>query len=97
MKLWWLPVFAAVALASSACQDPCVQLAERICSCEDTASDRSLCRTERIVNQQSHIQITDADRDACQAALATCDCNALDQNDLEKCAFVPQAGEGEGE
>ncbi|MCC7109590.1 MAG: hypothetical protein IT382_09900 [Deltaproteobacteria bacterium] len=84
---------AASALSMLACQDPCVALAERICSCEPTASDRQTCRTYRVVNQQSQVQIDDADRDFCEAKLQTCSCGALDENDLDACGFVVAAEE----
>jgi hypothetical protein len=83
-----LLVVGLVALGGG-CQDPCVALAERICNCEPTPTDRRACRQERITNQQSKIEVTDADREVCTAALDTCDCRALDENDLEKCGFVP--------
>lgn len=89
-----LPFFAVCcALWCAACQDPCVALAERICSCEPTDRDRRSCRNDRIVNQQSKVQITDADRDLCEAKLETCSCGALDENDLDACGFVVQPEE----
>lgn len=87
-----LPALAATLVG--ACQDPCVALAERICACEPTASDRGACRNDRIVNQQSRVTIDDADRELCAAKLDTCSCGALDENDLDACGFVV-APEGE--
>ncbi|MBI1946059.1 MAG: hypothetical protein HYS27_10205 [Deltaproteobacteria bacterium] len=84
-----LPVFA---VATAACQDPCVVLAERICACEPTEADRRSCRNDRIVNRQSQVTIDDADRDLCEAKLATCTCGALDENDLDACGFVVEPG-----
>jgi hypothetical protein len=81
-------VFGVVAAAG--CEDPCVTLATRICNCELTSAERTNCQTERIVNEQSSIKITDADRDVCVAKLQTCTCDALDNNDLDKCGFVPE-------
>lgn len=89
-----LSLFAVcVALLTGACQDPCVSLAERICSCEPTESDRRSCRTDRIVNQQSQVEISDADRELCEQKLETCSCGALDENDLDACGFVVAAEE----
>lgn len=68
-------------------------LAERICSCEPTEADRRSCRNDRIVNQQSQVQIDDADRDFCEAKLDTCTCGALDENQLDACGFVVAAEE----
>lgn len=88
-SLVWLLWVVSCALGVG-CQDPCVQLAQRICNCEPTTSDRRACQQERITNQQSKIEIDEADRDVCQAKLETCDCKALDENDLDKCGFVPE-------
>lgn len=79
----------AAALASG-CQDPCVALAERICNCEPTPADRRSCRTDRVVNRQSQVQITDEDRTFCQAKLDTCECTDVDENRLDQCGFVVQ-------
>ena len=84
---------ACFVVVTAACQDPCVALAERICSCEPTESDRRSCRNDRIVNQQSKVEISDADRDVCEQKLDTCSCNALDENDLDACGFVIAAEE----
>jgi hypothetical protein len=83
----WLVAF--VGLLGSACQDPCVALAERICNCELTETDRRTCRTERITQQQSNITIEDADRQFCEDKLQTCTCAALDENNLDACGFAP--------
>lgn len=76
-------------LWTAACSDPCVVLAERICNCEPTIATRRACVADRITNQQGRVQITDADREACTAALETCTCLALDQNDLGACGMTP--------
>ena len=83
-------VAAFAAFLAGACEDPCVTLAQRICNCELTSGARDTCRTERIVNQQSSIKITDADREVCSKKLDTCDCDALDNNNLDACGFVPE-------
>ncbi len=85
---------ALLAALFGACQDPCIALAERICACEPTESDRRSCRNARIVDQQSRVTIDDADRELCAAKLDTCSCDALDENDLDACGFVV-ASEGE--
>jgi hypothetical protein len=85
-----LIVFALVAGLAQGCQDPCVALAQRICNCEPTPADRRACQQERITNQQSKIEIDDADRAVCEEKLETCTCDALDRNDLEACGFVPE-------
>jgi hypothetical protein len=88
-----LPLSLLVVLAawSSSCTDPCVALAERICNCEPTLATRRACVQDRITNQQGRVEISDADREACSAALDTCTCAALDENDLGACGFTPEA------
>lgn len=75
------------------CTDPCVELAQRICNCEPTVTDRRNCAADRITNQQGTIVISDDDRSICTAALDTCTCAALDQNNLAACGFTPAGGE----
>lgn len=87
-------VVVAVSLGT-ACQDPCVVLAERICNCEPTPGDRRNCRTDRIVNRQSQVQITDEDRDFCEAKLESCECTDIDENRLDQCGFVVTSEPGE--
>jgi hypothetical protein len=84
-----------VAALGSGCQDPCVTLAERICNCEKTADERRACITDRVSNQQSSVEVSDADRAFCQAILddGTCTCAALDENDLAACGFANGDGE----
>jgi hypothetical protein len=84
-----IPLLAV--LAATACQDPCVTLAEHICDCELTTGQRQACRTDRISNQQSSVTTTDADRQFCSEKLDTCTCDALDNNDLDACGFVPES------
>lgn len=92
-KLSWIACLclAVAAPLAQACQDPCVTLAERICNCEKDPDARRECRTQRIVNRQSSTTIDDADRNFCEAKLDTCDCTAIDTNDLDACGFVPEA------
>jgi hypothetical protein len=87
-------VFGALlsAALSAACQDPCVQLAERICRCERSEAQRRVCRSDRIVQQQNNVTIDEADREFCAQKLDTCTCAALDQQDLDACGFVPVEG-----
>ena len=92
VRLPFALAFAGVVALASACQDPCVTLAQRICDCEQTSNERTNCRNDRIVNQQSSTNITQADAAFCQSILDkdTCTCTALDENDLDACGFVPE-------
>lgn len=93
----WLTTIAWGALAAftGGCQDPCVTLAERICNCQPTLNERETCRRERIATQQSVVVIDAADRALCEAKLDTCNCTALDTNDLDACGFAPASDEAE--
>lgn len=90
LRLSMLLPAAAVTLLSS-CTDPCVALAERICNCEPTFASRRACIQDRVTNQQGRVALSDADREICSAALDTCTCVALDENDLGACGFTPGA------
>lgn len=81
----------AVALGVG-CTDPCVVLAERICNCESTASGRRSCIADRITNQQGRVETSEADQAFCTDKLETCDCQAIDENNLEACGFVEENG-----
>lgn len=91
-----LIVMVVVGPALTGCIDPCQQLAERICACELTESQRNQCREERITNQRDFL-IADADsQEVCVAALETCTCAALDENRTDLCGFTadpPEDGE----
>ncbi len=83
-------VVVVAAFLSAGCEDPCKVLADRICNCQPNSTAQTSCRTDRIVNQQSTIQITDADRAFCSQKLDTCTCDAIDENKLDACGFVPE-------
>lgn len=81
-------------LGGQGCTDPCTQLAARICNCELTETERRSCRTDRITNQSGNVTIDDADKEFCAQKLETCDCAALDADDLDACGFVNDASDG---
>jgi hypothetical protein len=81
--------FCAVVIVflPAACSNPCEDLAERICSCELTAVERQACRADRITSR--NVEVSANDEEVCAVALDTCTCAALDQNQLDACAFAP--------
>ena len=91
MRAFALAFILALGSLSSACQDPCVALAERICNCEPTPGDRRNCRTERIVNRQSQVLIEEEDRNFCEQKLTECECTDIDENRLDQCGFVVES------
>lgn len=90
-------LFAVVTfgLISAGCIDPCQQLAERICACELTESQRNQCRQERITNQRDFLVADAESQEVCVAALETCTCTALDQNRTDLCGFTADPPEDE--
>lgn len=71
----------------SACQPPCMALAERICSCEPDQQSRQLCRNQ-VQSLDQYRDPTLEDEQACSAALETCTCAQLLQNQVEFCGFT---------
>ena len=80
-----------LSLAPLGCSDPCEALAERICNCELTSTDRAACRADRITSQQGTFTVSDANRAVCTKALDTCTCTAIDDNRLDLCGYTPEA------
>lgn len=76
----------AISMAS-ACIDPCDSLADRICKCEATDLEQTTC-TQRVAIEKDKRDSTEANRAACEAALKTCTCEALEQGDLAKCGYT---------
>lgn len=70
----------------SAC-DPCVQLTNSICDCEPTANAQLACRQEREL-QRAQRDETSADVEVCAAALETCTCAAIENNDWAACGMT---------
>ena len=93
MRAFALAFLLVFGLLSSACQDECVTLAERICNCEPTPSDRRSCRDARIVNRQSQVLIDEEDRSFCAEKLLECECTDIDENRLDQCGFVVEPAE----
>lgn len=81
---------------SGASCDPCIQLSNLVCDCEPTANAQIACRQEREL-QRSQRNEDDADPEICAAALETCSCAAMENNDWEACGmtrdFVPDPEE----
>ena len=101
MKVAFQAVVVAVVIvgglcAAAGCSDPCTQLAQRICNCELTETARRSCRTDRITNQSGTVTIDDADKEFCAQKLETCDCAALDNDDLDACGFVNDSSSASG-
>lgn len=92
----WLALALSVAPFATGCQEPCVALAERICSCEDDELRRRACRTDRIEAQRDRAP-TEAEQAVCVDALETCTCEALERNRTDLCGFTREAAPPDGE
>ena len=77
---------APLALAAG-CFDPCDRLADKICDCENTEIETLQCK-QRVEIQKDQRKPADEDRAACEAALETCTCEALERMDLAACGFA---------
>ncbi len=88
-----LLIFVAAAFASlGGCADECQQLAEQICECEATLRLRESCRLQVNSVRQTQPDPTDEQRDTCLAALQSCTCQALEQNETHRCGYTRDPG-----
>lgn len=69
------------------CLNPCDQLADRICECEETELQRQQCQ-QRVEIQKQQRDASEKNKADCEAALVTCTCQALDDGNLAACGFV---------
>lgn len=79
-------VFAMLGVASC---DPCEQLANKICDCEETPAEQERCKKE-LELRKSHSSFDQArDVEACKKALTECtSCKALQNHEIEKCGMT---------
>lgn len=68
---------ALLSVGLEACASDCLKLAQKLCDCESTATERDTCNAAAS-SQKSLIDLTAADEEACSAALDSCDCRQLD-------------------
>lgn len=87
----WALGLGLVMLAGVGCNGPCESLAERICSCEPNNLEEQGCIEEVRITMGLYSP-TPAELDACSAALDTCDCEALEREDLAACGLSKGGG-----
>lgn len=82
-------VSAALALGVllTGCGDPCKELAQKICSCEESPNDEQAC-LDRVEAESSNLDLTDAENNVCAEKLDTCKCNKLRAGDLAACGLA---------
>ena len=71
----------------TACIDPCDTLADRICKCKETDLEQTTC-TQRVAIEKDKRDTNEANRAACEAALKTCTCEALQAGELSMCGYT---------
>ena len=76
MKTRLVYIFAAAAIALTACEHPCLTLAKKVCNCEEVASDAEDCKS-RVTAEKNNIDISDSQKAFCEAKLDTCTCKDL--------------------
>jgi len=74
--------------------DPCSELADRICDCEETPNAKLRCQQEREV-QRNQREVLEENQEACAAALQTCNCEALEQNQVDLCGMTRETQSSE--
>ncbi len=67
------------------CSEPCLDLANRICDCEPTASRRDLCKNTFVRNNP--VSISDDDEKRCEDLLKSCSCSSLDAGNFAACGL----------
>lgn len=76
MRTRLLPILAATLLLS-ACENPCLTLAKKVCECEGVASEVEDCK-DRVKAEKSNIDISDEQESFCESKLDSCGCDNLD-------------------
>lgn len=71
-----LAIAAFALLSGTGCRSPCVQLAERICECEATQTEREVC-VRRAQEEQNRTATSDEEGRRCASLVPGCDCTRL--------------------
>ncbi len=66
-----------LATLAAACTSPCLELAKKVCKCEETISAKNACE-RRAEAEEANINLSDSDEDRCDDLLDKCKCGALD-------------------
>ena len=75
-------------LCSLGCDDACLELAKKICSCETSTAKRRSCEY-RVENETDAVTPTTEELERCGELLDTCNCDKLGAGDLEACGLAP--------
>lgn len=90
---------AAVLTASllfAGCKTPCRQLAEKVCDCTSSSTERTSCLQFAANKDNSSIVVTAEDQDRCESLLPDCDCRLIDTPaGKERCGFAVSTDAGQ--
>jgi len=67
---------ALIGLFAAGCSSPCVKLANKICDCQATQTDRDNCNANVSARSGAAV-ITEADEATCDALIDQCECHEL--------------------
>lgn len=73
------------------CDGPCRALAERICDCEFNARERAACIQE-IDSNESVRPPTDEENERCSELMDSCTCDALENQEFDRCGLTKRPG-----
>lgn len=71
----------------SACDDPCVDLAKKICRCSETQTEQQAC-IQRVDADAAEREASADERERCADLLDACTCKALAQGELAACGLT---------
>jgi hypothetical protein len=71
-----LLVLAAASLLGVGCKGKCRVLSENLCECSESSLDRDAC-LRRAASEESRLSPTEAQEDACETFIDTCDCTQV--------------------
>jgi hypothetical protein len=86
LRIWTVALFILLAATSSACNGPCRELAELVCSCEPNANEEQACIVN--IDAESRSIVTEQDTSVCTTLLDSCTCEALDRGDYAACGLT---------
>lgn len=68
-----------------ACDGPCKNLAEYVCSCEPNRTEENACLLK--IRLRADTPVSQAEADRCDELLPECTCNALENQDYAACGL----------
>ena len=85
MPRWTVLFVVLFAACLFACDGPCTNLAEQICSCQPNETRERACLVNVDLSTRDPLEREDS---RCEELLQTCSCDALDRGDFEACGLT---------